>query len=239
MKCTAGVRSATPAVIVLAIGILGVGCRGGDEVVLGPDTEPRLHHRPGHGGGPGGGDDDGGDTQSPLRVTFSNRAGDRITSGWEYVNDVCGIDLTFSLNDLRLEVDGLKGGERRDPDCQGDRSIQVEFPSGEVRQAGFLNVDGVEFVQGTNELRKAQFNGAGCNILDFDPESTFHPDNGSDKVLVSFDDNGTADEADDFWIVKTQEDPDGDGVNNDLAFCEDDGQLYPMPFELRLDRTEG
>jgi len=196
---------------------------------------PEFSHKPGHGGGGGGGG--GGEPSPSTVVTFADRAGDNIRSdlGGSYTDGTCGVVADFNLTDARLDPDGqYRGKDKRK--CGDPRTLTFEWDQpadGGATKATrvdgiFMNIDGVETETGVDVLHNGQFNL--CNRLVFNPDDGGVPNNGSDHLLVSFDDGGNADPADDTWTVRTQPAP------NDKGYCVGDGRLWHMSFEMTVQR---
>lgn len=187
--------------------------------------------------GDDGGGGGGGEPSPSTVVTFADRAGDNIRSdlGGSYTDGTCGVVADFNLTDARLDPDGqYKGKDKRK--CGDPRALTFEWDQPDddgatkaTRVDGiFMNIDGVESETGVDILHNGQFNL--CNRLIFNPDDSGEPNNRSDRLLVSFDDGGNADPADDTWTVRTQASP------NDKGYCVGDGRLWHMPFEMTIQR---
>ncbi len=198
---------------------------------------PEFSHKPGHNPGGGGGGGGGGEPSPSTVVTFADRAGDNIRSdlGGSYTDGTCGVVADFNLTDARLDPDGqYRGKDKRK--CGDPRALVFEWDQPDdggatkvTRVDGiFMNIDGVESETGVDMLHDGQFNV--CNRLIFNPDDSGEPNNGSNRLLVSFDDGGNADPADDTWTVRTQPFP------NDKGYCVGDDRLWHMPFELTVER---
>lgn len=214
-----------------------------------PRVGVQAHHRPGHGGGPGGGDD-GADGAFATIVTFRDastdnirsdaelRAGDPLYSGPEYEDDVCGAWANLgNFDDARMDPDRNYKKGKHQRTCGDARVLIFEWdqpgdggdPKPTRVDGIFSNIDQVLTVPaGATELRHGQFNL--CSRLIFNPQDASIPNNGSDSLLVSFDDKGTTDLLDDAWTVETQPAP------NDKGYCEADGRLWHMPFQMTIQR---
>lgn len=186
------------------------------------------------GGKPGSG---GGTGSFPITAEFGDLVADNIRSdgGGPYVDGVCGVAGSLgNLDDLILSASDLKGRDKKN--CGAARTLIFDWndpdDDGALKPPRddrfFMNIDGVATVTGIDELRKGQFNV--CNRLVFDPNDESVGPNGSDLLLVSFDDQGDGDPANDEWTVSTQVPP------NDKGFCVGDGRLWHMPFSLTVRR---
>ena len=193
----------------------------------------------GGGGGGGGGDGDGGQTDVSTIVAFSDRAADNILSDGSgaYVDGDCGVLADFNLTDARLDPDANFKGKVKKTCAEGPRTLTFVWddpddggdPKPDRTEGIFMNIDAVETETGTDVPHIGQFNV--CNRLIFNPDDPGIPNNGSDLLLVTFDDGGTAgDPSDDLWTVRTQAYP------NDKGYCEGDGRLWHMTFELTIRR---
>lgn len=186
----------------------------------------------------------GTDFWAPTIVTLRDAPSDNIRSddevrddpkyaGPPYEDGVCGVwSDVGSAQDARLSPRGRWTG-RYKKSCGETRKLVFEFdapddlatPKATVVDAIPMNIDDVTTVpNGATELRLGQFNL--CDRLLFNPDDSWSPDNGSDLLLVTFDEHDPATDADDEWIVETQPFP------NDKGYCDDDGRLWHMPFRL-------
>jgi hypothetical protein len=182
----------------------------------------------------------------PAVITFLDEAGHKIVSdnelrsdaqysGPDYEDGVCGVTADLgNFDDARLNPDGdYRNGKDRKT-CGDARFLTFIFdapfdggPPKDNRSDGiFMNIDHVRTETGTNVEHFGQFNL--CTRLIFSPNDKYDPGNGSDLLLVSFDDKGNTDPADDEWTVRTKDFP------NDKGYCVGDGRLWHMPFELKI-----
>ncbi|MFQ5680350.1 MAG: hypothetical protein ACE5HP_12935 [Gemmatimonadota bacterium] len=230
--CRGRFLRATP--VLLGSLLLWVGCDATPSALEtdGPLAPGSQFAKGGKKGPPGGG------TTASTIVSFSNRAGDNIRSDGRgsYADGVCGVLADFNLTDARLDPDASRIKRKQKSTCGDPRALVFEWdqpddggPTKATRVDGiFMNVDQVETETGTNVPHIGQFNV--CNRLIFNPDDPFVGPTGSDSLLVSFNDQGNADPADDTWTVRTQPFP------NDKGFCVGDGRLWHMPFELTIRR---
>jgi hypothetical protein len=153
-------------------------------------------------------------------------------SGPAYQDGVCGVAShvgTSTSNASLFPIAGYK--PKLAKTCGAERAFVFEFDDGSTSNtvvAGTLMyVDQVESVpDGATELRLGQFNTSACNRLMFDPDNRFTPGNGSNLLTVTYDAGS------DSWTVGTQPYP------NDKAWCDNDGQLWHMPFRATITRTQ-
>ena len=181
----------------------------------------------------------------PTIVMFRDDDSDNIRSDGRgsYEDGVCGVFADLgNKDDARMHPDAMYRNGKHRKTCGASRVIIIELNDpkdngsklGQIVAGVFSNIDKVLTVTGTNVKQSAGvFNtlSAGtCNQLVFNPVPRFLPKNGSDLLLVSFDDRGTADVADDVWTVRTQ------GFPNDKGFCSEGGGLFHMPFQMTIER---
>lgn len=199
--------------------------------------EPGFSHTPGHRDG-----------TFPTVTSLRDGATDNIRSDAElrsdaqyagptYTDGACGVMSNLgNLNDARMDPDAAYSGKKLERSCGRARVLIFEWDqpadgglTKPTRVDGiFSNIDHVLTVTGADERRKGQFNV--CSRLIFNPDDRDIPNNGSDLLLVSFDDKGDADPANDEWTVRTQPYP------TDKGYCEGDGRLWHMPFQLTIRR---
>lgn len=173
-----------------------------------------------------------------IRGDAELRGGDGLWTGPQYESGVCGVGADLgNLNDAKLDPDAGHRGKKMERECGSARVMVFEWdqpvgggPHKPTRVDGiFSNIHHVLTVlSGTMVLRKGQFNL--CSRLIFNPDDPWIPDNGSDLLLVSFDDKGDADLLNDEWSVRTQDYP------SDKGYCEGDGRLWHMPFQMTIRR---
>ncbi len=180
----------------------------------------------------------------PAVITFHDAVGHKIVSDGrgEYVDGVCGVMADIgNFDDARLDPDAdpIKGKERKT--CGDARLLTFIFdapadggaPKDNRSDGIFMSVDDVLTVlDGTSALRTGQFNL--CGRLIFNPDDEYAPANGSDLLQVEYAAGDPADPTDDIWTVSNDTDTDGDGVIDDLGFCEGDGRLYHMSFSVEI-----
>lgn len=185
------------------------------------------------------------DPDDHIRSDAEVRTDSKYT-GPEYANGVCGVFADLgAFGDARLDADdGYKGNMRRS--CGEERVFVFDFSApltGDPGPVGpdpnsndFVNVHDVTSVTGSGALRRGLFVNARCGRLVFNPDDTEVPNNGSDLLSVSFDDQGDGDPLNDTWTIRTV-DTDGDGLVGE-AYCQGEGRLFLMPFEATFQRTE-
>jgi hypothetical protein len=165
---------------------------------------------------------------------------DDLYKGPAYEDGVCGTWANLgNFDDARMHPDGKYRDGKHRKTCGDSRVIIIELDDPVDGQSGlpriedgvFSNIDQVLLVTGPTW---GVFNAPDpCGQLFFNPDNPNGA--GSDLLLVSFDDNGTADDlTDDVWTVRTQ-DP-LEGTRRDKGFCSEAGRLFHMPFEMTIRR---
>ena len=151
--------------LLTAICMLGIACTEGPTDSAAELTGPQLA-RGGNKGPPPSGD-------KPITVTYDNRAGDNIRSdGGGTYEDGCNVSAKFNLNDAILNLKG-RIKKKDEATCGHPRFIAVSFTqlvtnsppgsqNGNTVQGRFMNIDHVETVTGTNEVRAGGFQMPGC-----------------------------------------------------------------------------
>ena len=151
--------------LLTAICMLGIACSEGPTDSAAELTGPQLA-KGGNKGPPPSGD-------KPIRVTFQDRDGDNIRSDLSGPDETgCNVVANFNLNDAILNLKG-RIKKKDEATCGDPRFISVAFTDlltnsppgsqdGNTVQGRFMNIDHVETVTGTDEVRAGGFQMPGC-----------------------------------------------------------------------------
>ena len=151
--------------LLTAICVLGIACTEGPTDSAAELTGPEFA-KGGNKGPPPSGD-------RPITVEFGDDTGDKIRSdGRGTYADGCNVSARFNLNDAILNLKG-RIKKKDEATCGDPRFIAVSFTDlltssppgsqdGNTVQGRFMNIDHVETVTATNEVRAGGFQMPGC-----------------------------------------------------------------------------